>query len=80
MLEIRNKTPGPINLTVRSFSDKRVHTNAMTCKVLPGREKCILEDEQVVNTYIERYKKWGLIATKYIPNTRVKEKKSDRGD
>jgi len=66
MIEIRNKTPGPVQLVVRSFSDRREHAKAMTVLNIPGRKTVLLKDEQVVSEYLDRNVKWGLLTAKQI--------------
>ncbi len=71
MIEIRNKTAGPVQLIVRSFAPNREHAKAFTSKNIPGRTTILLSDEQVVDTYLERNKKWGFLSARYIPNDEI---------
>ena len=75
MIEIRNKTAGPIQLIVRSFSKRREHAKALTTLNIPGRASVVLKDEQVVKEYLERSKQWKLLTYRYIEqeNTEVHE-------
>ena len=66
MIEIRNRTAGPIQLVVRSFSDRREHAKAMTILNIPGRKTILLEDERIVPNDLERKVKWGLLSTRTI--------------
>lgn len=69
MIEIRNKTPGPVQLIVRSFSHRRKHARAFTCQNIPGLKTIYLKDERAVDKYIKLAEKEGLITARYIPNT-----------
>jgi len=76
MIKIRNKTSGPVQLIVRSFSPRREHAKAFTCQNIPAHQTILLPDERVVDTYLERSKKWGLLSATYIPDNEVhKEEK-----
>jgi hypothetical protein len=68
MIEIQNKTPGPIQLVVRSFSDRREHAKAMTVLNIPGRKSVPLAEERIVKDDLDRKVKWGLLAYKTITN------------
>jgi len=67
MLEITNKTRGPISLVVRS----RRATRAFTCKTLPGigagQNVYLLEDERTTE-YIDRLKNMKLIEVRHVPD------------
>jgi len=75
MIEVRNKTPGPVQLVVRSFSDRREHAKAMTVLNIPGRKTVLLEDERVVSEYLDRNVKWGLLTTRQIQSNEEAHKK-----
>jgi hypothetical protein len=67
MIEIRNKTKGPVQLVVRSRKAPRAFTTLIIPGVGKGHNVRLIEDE--LNTdYIERVEKMGLISTRYIPN------------
>lgn len=65
-VKIRNKTPGPVQLVVRSFSDRREHAKAMTVKNIYGHKTIFLKDEQVVSEYLDKNIKWGLLTAEYF--------------
>jgi hypothetical protein len=71
MIEIRNKTSGPVQLVVKSFSPRREHAKALTVLNIPAKKTRLLKDEQVVDTYLERNIKWGLLSARHIPNDEV---------
>lgn len=75
MIEIRNKTAGPVQLIVRSFSNRREHAKAFTTLNIPGHKTVLLEDERVVPEYLERSKQWKLLSARYVEkvNTEVQE-------
>jgi hypothetical protein len=67
MIEIRNKTKGPVQLVVRSRKAPRAFTTLIIPGVGKGHNVRLIEDE--LNTdYIERVEKMGLISTRYLPN------------
>ena len=68
MIEIRNKTTGPVQLIVRSFSDRRKHVKQLTCMNIPGLRTVLIEDERGVDKYIKQAESWGLISTRRITN------------
>jgi hypothetical protein len=67
MLEITNKTHGPIQVMIRSRSGPS--PMKFTLLNIPGRgkglNKYLLQDE-LVTDYIQRLEQNGLISTKYI--------------
>lgn len=65
MIEIKNKTRGPIQLVVRSRLTPRSFTTLNIPGVGAGNNVFILEDER--NTeYVERAEQLGLISTRHI--------------
>lgn len=68
MMEIKNRTSGPVQLLVKSFSPRREHSNAFTVQNIPGHKTIRLADERIVDEYLQRNKAWGLISYKYIPD------------
>ena len=64
MIEIRNRTAGPIQLVVRSFSDHREHAKAMTVLTIPGRKTITLAEERIVKNDLDRKVEWGLLTAK----------------
>jgi len=74
MLEIRNKTRGPVQLIVKSFSNRREHSKSFTTLNIPGLQTVMLEDERVYDVSVERLKKWDMISARYIPNNEIKKR------
>lgn len=70
MLEITNKTKGPLQLLVRSKTKPRSFTTLRICGIGAGKNVCVIEDEAKTE-YIDRVEKvYGLISTRHIPNWR----------
>jgi len=69
MIEIKNRTPGPIQLMVRSFSKRNEHPKAFTTLTIPGFKTILLEDDEVITKYLERNKNWGLLSYVNISNS-----------
>jgi hypothetical protein len=67
MIEITNRTAGPVQLIVRS----RKRTRAFTTLIVPGRGSGnnvkVIEDE-LHTEYIDRAEGFGLISTRKITN------------
>ncbi len=73
MIEITNKTKGPVQLVIRS----KTRPHSMSVLNIPGMGKgnnvYYLEDE-LSTEYVERAdKKFGLIKTKYVPDNEFKQ-------
>ena len=68
MIEIRNKSAGPVQIVVRSFSDRREHAREMTVLNIPGKKTFEISEERVVPGELERKKKMGLINFRTIKN------------
>ena len=72
MIEVTNKTKGPVQLVVKSGT----HTSAFTTLIIPaigaGKNVKLLEDEVIIEDVLERVVKTGMVTTRYIPNTHVK--------
>lgn len=65
MIEIKNKTKGPVQLLIRSRKSPRSFTTLNLPGVGLGNNTYILEDER--NTeYVERAEQMGLISTRHI--------------
>jgi hypothetical protein len=65
MIEIKNKTKGPVQLVIRSRTAPKSFTTLNIPGVGAGKNIYILEDER--NTeYVERAEKMGLISTRYL--------------
>lgn len=71
MIEIRNKTRGPIQLLVRSRTAPRSFTTLIIPGIGKGNNIRLIEDERKTDI-IERVEKLGLISTKYIPNSEIR--------
>mgnify|MGYP003443214722 CR=1 FL=1 len=71
MIEVTNKTKGPVQLLVRS----KGHTSAFTTLILPaigaGKNVKLLKEEIIVKDVLERVEKTGMISTRYVPNTNI---------
>jgi len=75
MIELRSKNQ-PVQLIVKSFSKRREHAKALTVKNIPANKRVYLPEERIVDEYLERCKKWGLLSARYIPDNEVpKEEK-----
>ena len=68
MIEIRNKTPGPVQIIVRSFSERRTNAKAFTVLNIPGFQIREISDERAIDLYLNRAKREGLITTRYVEN------------
>jgi hypothetical protein len=67
MIEIKNKTRGPVQLVIRSRKAPKAFTTLNIPGVGAGNNIYYLEDER--NTeYVERAAKMGLISTRYVTN------------
>jgi hypothetical protein len=61
MIEIKNKTRGPVQVLIRS----RRSSKSFTTLNIPGRNTYLMEDER--NTeYVDRAEKMGLISTRHL--------------
>ena len=72
MIEVKNKTKGPVQLVVRS----KLAPKAFATLVIPGigasKNVVTIADEMIVPDILERVEKTGMIATRYIENKKVK--------
>ena len=72
MIEVKNKTRGPVQLVVRS----RLAPRAFTTLHIPGignsKNVVLVEEERIIPEILERVEKTGMIATRYIENKKVK--------
>lgn len=65
MIEIKNKTRGPVQILIRSRKSPRAFTTLNVPGVGAGNNIYMLEDER--NTeYVERAEKMGLISTRHL--------------
>lgn len=72
MIEIKNKTKGPVQLVVRS----RKAPHAFTTLIIPGigKQKNVrLIEDELKTEYIDRVEKMGLISTRYLPNSEIRK-------
>jgi len=65
MIEIKNKTKGPVQVIVRSRKAPRAFTTLNIPGVGKGQNIRLIEDE-LVTEYIDRVEKMGLISTRYV--------------
>jgi hypothetical protein len=72
MIEITNRMQGPVQLVIRS----RTKSRSFACLNIAGRGKgnnvYLLEDERTTE-YVDQAVRNGLISTKYVNNTVIKE-------
>ena len=72
MIEIRNKTRGPVQLVIRSKKAPKSFTTLNVPGIGAGNNIYLLEDER--NTeYVERAEKLGLISTRQLSNKELKK-------
>lgn len=65
MIEIKNKTKGPVQVLIRSRRSPKSFTTLNIPGVGSGKNTFIMEDER--NTeYVERAEKIGLISTRHL--------------
>lgn len=65
MIEIKNKTKGPVQVLIRSRRSPKSFTTLNIPGIGSGRNTYLLEDER--NTeYVERAEKIGLISTRHV--------------
>lgn len=65
MIEIKNKTRGPVQILIRSRKSPRAFTTLNVPGVGAGNNIYMLEDER--NTeYVERAERMGLISTRHL--------------
>lgn len=72
MIEVRNKTKGPVQIMVRSRTASQAFTTLIIPGVGKGNNVKYITDEQATE-YIDRVEKLGFISTKYIPNKDAKK-------
>lgn len=65
MIEIKNKTRGPVQVLIRSRKSPKSFTTLNIPGVGSGRNTYLMEDER--NTeYVDRAEKMGLISTRHL--------------
>lgn len=65
MIEIKNKTRGPVQILIRSRKSPKSFTTLNVPGIGSGNNTYMLEDER--NTeYVERAEKMGLISTRHL--------------
>jgi len=72
MIEVKNKTRGPVQLVVRSRLAPRAFTTLNIPGIGKGKNVVLIEEERIISEILERVEKTGMIATRYIKNTKVK--------
>lgn len=70
MIEIKNKTKGPIQIMVRSRTAPKSFTTQIVKGIGSGQHICYIEDEKKTD-YIDEIEKKGLISVKYISNNNI---------
>jgi hypothetical protein len=65
MIEIKNKTRGPVQILIRSRRSPKAFTTLNVPGVGGGNNIYMLEDERSTE-YVERAEKMGLISTRHI--------------
>lgn len=71
MIEVRNKTKGPIQIMVRSRTAPQAFTTLIIPGIGKGENVKFITDEQLTE-YVERVEKMGFISTRYISNKNFK--------
>lgn len=72
MIEIKNKTRGPVQILIRSRKSPKAFTTLNVPGVGAGNNVYMLEDER--NTeYVERAEKMGLISTRHLTKKELKK-------
>ena len=72
MIEITNRNRFPVQLVVKSKLAPRSFTTLNIPGVGAGKNVYYLADEKTTD-YVDRVENWGLISTRYIPNTELKK-------
>ena len=72
MIEIKNKTKGPVQLVVRSRVAPRAFTTLNIPGIGNGRNVVILEEERIVEKVLERLVKTEMVSTRYVETKLVK--------
>lgn len=65
MIEIKNKTKGPVQILIRSRKSPKSFTTLNVPGIGAGNNTYLLEDERSTE-YVERAEKIGLISTRYL--------------
>ena len=65
MIEIKNKTRGPVQILIRSRKSPRAFTTLNVPGVGAGNNTYMLEDERNPE-YVDRAEKMGLISTRHL--------------
>jgi hypothetical protein len=68
MIEIKNKTRGPIPVLVRSGTAPREFTTLVIPGIGVGKNIRMISDEMVIQDVVERLEKSGLVSTRYVSN------------
>lgn len=65
MIEIKNKTRGPVQILIRSRRSPKAFTTLNVPGIGGGNNTYMLEDERSTE-YVERAEKMGLISTRHV--------------
>lgn len=73
MIEIKNITSGPVQLVIRSQNSysamvPRKHSAAFTCLNIPGFKTILIEDERIIDKYLQQNESKGLLKSKVLTN------------
>lgn len=74
MIEIKNKTRGPVQILIRSRRSPKAFTTLNVPGIGAGNNVYLLEDERTTE-YVERAEKIGLISTR-----RITKKELNKGE
>lgn len=72
MYEIKNKTVGPIQLAVKSFSGLTEDRVGLTVLNIPSRNVFFVEEERIVPEYLNRSVNEGLLACRLVTKKEFK--------
>lgn len=72
MIEIKNKTKGPVQLLIRSRTAPRQFTTINIPGIGNDKNVILLEEEKIIQEILDRVVKMGMISTRYVPNKKVK--------
>lgn len=72
MIEVRNKTHGPVQIMLRSKTAPRSFTTLHIPGIGKGNNIRLIAEERIIPEILERVEKTGMITTRYIENKKVK--------
>ncbi len=73
MIEIKNKTRGPVQVLVKSATAPRAFTTLIVAGIGAGFNVVNITDEQAIPEILERLEKIEMISTRYVPNARIEK-------